>query len=225
MSCLDCDAIDAECILMKLRGRLLRLVSQHTGSQHQGLSVAARSLRRQKRISNSLAKKLSQLDECCAWLRHATRQKADHLVWEVVTSLDNQAASDTYVPVDTPSQQEFNQSFYTMACASSDGCTSVDDLVGAWTPMPVETLKLEAEVKAKAVKEKEFEQLDDNVASIAKIEAEAKVMKAAEAIALKEKEKEKMMEVYAAMKDTNAAMKKGFQEFARDRSSDGRDES
>ena len=68
--------LDAECILTKLRSRCLRLLSNTAAQQYQGLAVAARANKKDGRLNNNLCRKLVQLDETCAWLRHASEKKA-----------------------------------------------------------------------------------------------------------------------------------------------------
>ena len=53
-----------------------------------GLSAAARAAKRQLALTSNLAKKVVQLDEACAWLRHASESKADSFVRELIACLD-----------------------------------------------------------------------------------------------------------------------------------------
>ena len=72
--------LDAECILVKLRSSCLGVLSQRAGRSFEGLGAAARLCRQRGDISPNTSKKLSQLDVCCAWLRHACAAKADEFL-------------------------------------------------------------------------------------------------------------------------------------------------
>ena len=72
--------VDGEVILMKLHGICLRRLTTRCGKPCEGLGAAARVCRKNKWISNNLAKKLTQLDYACAWTRHASCVKAASLV-------------------------------------------------------------------------------------------------------------------------------------------------
>ena len=78
------DEQDAECILQKLHGRCLRLLSGACAQSFQGLSAAARTCRQRRMLGNQLCRKLVQLDEVCGWMRHASREKSAHFFAEVV---------------------------------------------------------------------------------------------------------------------------------------------
>ena len=87
--------LDAECVLVKLRGRCLRILNRRGGKSYEGLAAAARACRAAKCITPNLAKKLVQLDESCNWLRHASVERAD----EFTRLLTSELAACGHAPV------------------------------------------------------------------------------------------------------------------------------
>ena len=67
-------------ILGELHNAALRYICDATGLHFQGLTQAARLLRKKKLISDPLAKKLPQLDIAYAWARYANIARAHNFL-------------------------------------------------------------------------------------------------------------------------------------------------
>ena len=89
----------ADFLLVRLHGSALRLLSREAGMHFEGLASAGRFFCRAGRLGSRHSRRLRQLDDVCAWLRHATECKCDDFMDDLaaVLSLSKDGAKDEVV--------------------------------------------------------------------------------------------------------------------------------
>eukprot|EP00929_Paragymnodinium_shiwhaense_P107487 TRINITY_DN73607_c0_g1_i1.p1 TRINITY_DN73607_c0_g1~~TRINITY_DN73607_c0_g1_i1.p1 ORF type:complete len:306 (-),score=76.45 TRINITY_DN73607_c0_g1_i1:418-1335(-) len=80
--------MDAASIVAKAHGSALRALCDEAGMHYQGLRSAASSLRKQGRLSSSLAKKLGRLDDAFCINRHVSGPGMDTLLERISSELE-----------------------------------------------------------------------------------------------------------------------------------------
>ena len=89
----------AESLVLELHGMLLRLVSRRSGHHFQGLSQAARHLRKLGLLDNKTVQKLIRIDNAFNIVRHITSVSVDSYVLSVSRLLEAQEQSSVDDPV------------------------------------------------------------------------------------------------------------------------------
>ena len=91
----------AESLVLELHGMLLRLVSRRSGHHFQGLSQAARHLRKSGLLDNKTVQKFIRIDNAFNIVRHITSVSVDSYVSSVSRLLDAQEISHQAAKTDS----------------------------------------------------------------------------------------------------------------------------
>ncbi|CAK0806042.1 unnamed protein product [Prorocentrum cordatum] len=86
--------LNAEELLYRMNGQLLRLLAQHVGGSPEGIATAARQLRRDGKLSGKICNNIVMVDEAYHLTRHITDKRANSFYASVVKDLNDNEHSE-----------------------------------------------------------------------------------------------------------------------------------